>query len=157
MASLAEYTQNLWKPVADGLQWLGEKTIELASKGVQAAASGLGALIAMIPGMSGVGEAVASAGVSRGGTETSRSESPVMAPSPSPAVAASQQQSSSVQAPTFPDNVANLAKAAVMPMVSLAGAYQVQNVSPDDIGQFILPANLPNIIGPSRGASMAIG
>ncbi|MDX2112724.1 MAG: hypothetical protein SFW63_03190 [Alphaproteobacteria bacterium] len=152
-----EQAQGIGKQVMDGLQWLGEKSIELASKGVQVAASGLGALIAMIPGMSALGEAVASAGVSRGGTESSRSESTVVAPSPSPAVATSQQQSSSVQAPSFPDNIANLAKAAAMPMVSLAGAYQVQNVSPEDIGGFILPANLPNIIGQSRGASMAIG
>ncbi len=91
-----EQAQGIGKQVMDGLQWLGEKSIELASKGVQVAASGLGALIAMIPGMSGLGEAVAVAGAGRDTGEKSSSTSSQIVSTPTQQVAASQQLSSNV-------------------------------------------------------------
>lgn len=137
-------------PIMQGLQALGQATVDALAKGPQFAASALGAIMGMIGG-EGLGEAVASIGRSTPMDANHRSSGPDVTPAATPVIA----QSQSV-APTVSISAA-LSENALM-AVNQMRANPEQTYTPvgqHDHNNITAPTGLPSQ-GISRGASMSM-
>lgn len=143
--------EGIGKAVMDGLEWLGEKTVEMAGKSVAMAGAAVGGLLAMVPGLGEMGAAVAAL-ASKGG-EPDRGS---IAPSVTPVKA----KTPEIEAPAVSQKIEiNGLPKADMEFVSQlrnGGGASLAMVSADpiDIGQFKPPANLPSL-GHQAGQSFS--